>query len=128
MLNPKDLTEILGQANSTGVMCTLLINQHGSLVAFVGNGDVAAKVKGTVCSSIWSGYEHKKPANGSEILLSRMIISCANGNVVVEKAGQNGLLLCMFAELHVSLGLLSAKAKAIIEFLEEPLSSMREIH
>jgi len=124
MLNCKDLNEILSQANTSGVLSTFLINQRGDMVTYVGDGDAVAKARGRVISSVWSGYEQKKPSNGPEILLNNMIISCDSGRIVVEKVADSGYLLCMFAKKIVNLGLLCAKAKAVVDFLREPLANM----
>lgn len=122
MLDPEDLNTVLEQANTGGVLTTILVNQQGALVAVGGDGDKAAFVRGTVCSSIISSYEQKKST--FDTVLKSMVISCEKGFVAIEKISKNGLILCMLAEKHVCLGLLIAKIKAVVNYLHEPLSKM----
>ena len=124
MLNPHDLTEILGQANTGGVQSTLLINSHGSLVAFSGLGDTAVKVKATVSNSIWSAYENGKHNAMHDDSLNCLIISCDQGLVAIRRVGTSGLLLCMFCQNITPHGILKAKINAMAEYLKGPLATI----
>ncbi|XP_076809066.1 ragulator complex protein LAMTOR2-A-like [Clavelina lepadiformis] len=124
MLNPHDLTEILGQANTGGVHSTLLVNPHGALVAFSGYGDNAVRVKATISSNIWSAYEHSRHNAIDDDSLHCLIMSCQTGNVAIHHAGSSGLLLCMFADKTVGHGMLKAKIAAMAKFLNGPLNTI----
>lgn len=124
MLNPQDLTDILGQANTGGVQSTLLVNSHGALVAFSGIGDTAVKVKATVSNSIWSAYEHGKSNAMHDDSLNCLIMACDQGLVAVQRVGTSGLLLCMFCESSISHGMLKAKIDALVKYLKGPLGTI----
>ena len=124
MLNPHDLTEILGQANSGGIHSTLLVNSHGALVAFSGVGDTAVKVKATVSNSIWSAYEHGKHNAMHDDSLHCLIMACESGLVAVQRVGSSGLLLCMFSDASTPHGILKAKIDAMANYLKGPLGSI----
>ena len=124
MLNPHDLTEILCQANTGGVLSTLLVNSHGSLVAFSGLGDTAVKVKAAVSNSIWSAYENGKHNAMHDDALNCLTMSCNNGIVAVRRVGTSGLLLCMFCQSSTTHGILKAKIDAMAEYLKGPLGTI----
>nr|XP_002131755.1 ragulator complex protein LAMTOR2-B [Ciona intestinalis] len=124
MLNPHDLTEILGQANTGGIQSTLLVNSHGALVAFSGFGDSAVRTKATISSNIWAAYEHTKHNALQEDALQCVLMACETGHVAIQRAGSSGLLLCMFADKTVGLGILKAKIECMSKFLNGPLNNI----
>jgi len=125
MINPVALTKILEQANEDGILCTLLLNCQGSLVAFAGNEEQAIKVKATVASSIWTGYEHAKHNAINEETIKHLLISCDTGNFAIKKTGgAKGLLLCMFSNKSVELGVLDLKVRTLADLLQKSLTKL----
>jgi len=124
MINPVKIAKILEQANEDGILCTLLLNCHGSLVAFSGNEDRAIKIKATVASSIWTGYEHAKHNAINEESIQNLLISCESGNFAIRKAGARGLLLCMFSNKSVELGVLDMKIQGLADSLRTSLTKI----
>ncbi|XP_077974006.1 ragulator complex protein LAMTOR2-like [Styela clava] len=122
MLNPQDLTQVLSQANTGGVQSTLLVNNEGSLVAFSGYGDTNVNVKAAITSSIWSAYEKSGSNALSNENLQFMLLDCDDGRVVMTRVAS--LILCLFAEKSVNVGMLKAKADALTKYLSEPLKNL----
>ncbi|XP_077867646.1 ragulator complex protein LAMTOR2-like [Saccoglossus kowalevskii] len=97
MLKPKALTQVLSQANTGGVQSTLLLNGEGSLLAYSGYGDKDARVL-------------------------QLLQYLQEGKVAITKVAN--LLLCIYAKQSVGFGMLKAKAKALADYLEEPLKQV----
>nr|CAB3263376.1 ragulator complex protein LAMTOR2-B-like [Phallusia mammillata] len=124
MLNPADLTKMLNQANSGGIHTTLLVNSQGALVAFSGHGDSAVRIKATISSNIWLAYENSRHNAISDDGMHCFLASCEFGIIGVQKAGSSGVLLCMFADKTVGLGILRAKINTMATFLNGPLANI----
>eukprot|EP00794_Sanderia_malayensis_P004163 gene4162-4717_t len=122
MLKPKALVEFLGQANTGGVISTMLLNQKGSLLAYAGSEDKDAKVTAAVASNIWSAYEKSGKLAFHNEGLKFMFLNCEGGTVTVTKVANS--LLCMYSKPDVGLGLLKTKAEALAEFLDQPLKEV----
>lgn len=122
MLKPKVLTEILGQAISGGVISSLLINQEGSLLSYAGSGDKDAKVTAAIASSIWAAYEKNGKMAFHSDELKMIFMDCEEGKVVITRVAN--LILCLYAQHSVGLGMLKAKAEALAEYLEQPLKQV----
>lgn len=122
MLKPKVLTEILGQAISGGVISSLLINQEGSLLSYAGSGDKDAKVTAAIASSIWAAYEKNGKMAFHSDELKMIFMDCEEGKVVITRVAN--LILCLYAQQSVGLGMLKAKAEALAEYLEQPLKQV----
>ncbi|XP_053200484.1 ragulator complex protein LAMTOR2-like [Panonychus citri] len=119
MLKPKTLSSILGQANTGGVQCTLLLNREGSLLAYSGYGDTDARMTAAIASSIWISYEKYGKLAASEDDLNCLLLQCEDGNVIVKRVAN--VLLCMHAKSFVPLGTLKAKVTALSDHLDEPI-------
>lgn len=124
MLNPADLTKMLNQANTGGIHTTLLVNSQGALVAFSGHGDTAVQIKATISSNIWLAYENNRHNAVSDDGMYCFLASCETGIVGVQKAGSSGVLLCMFGDKNMGLGILRAKINAMATFLHAPLAKI----
>lgn len=145
MLRPRALSSILGQANTGGVKATCLLNREGNLVAYsgmiyiyhetttiwndvllsiAGQGDSDTRVSSAISSYIWSTYDrigHWAFDSKSSSALRCLLLDFSEGRVAI-RAVTPKILLCMFADQEIPLGLIKAKLKAIAEYLETPLT------
>ena len=120
MLKAKVLSEILSQANTGGVMSTMLLNNEGSLLAYAGtNVNKDAKITAAVASNIWSAYEKGGRMAFNSEGLQFMFMECEEGKVAVTKIAT--VLLCMYADIDVGIGMLKLKMEELSNYLYEPL-------
>eukprot|EP00124_Ichthyophonus_hoferi_P000665 Ihof_evm12s26 gene=Ihof_evmTU12s26 len=110
MIKPKALGAVLKQANTGGIMTTLLLSPEGSLVAHSGDcctGDKDPKVTAAIAFHIWQAYYQNTPASvrggGPEYVL----MNCEEGRVMVTRVSQ--LLLCIYADKSINAGMFKAK-------------------
>lgn len=119
LLKPKSLNNILAQANTSGVKCTLILNHEGSLLAHAGGTNNEAITIAALASTIWKNYQRFGNSALHEDKLKSAVIQSQEANLIVRNLST--VLLCICANNHVPLGMLKCKANSIAEFLEEPL-------
>jgi len=120
MLKPRALTQVLAQANTDNVQSTLLLNNEGALLAFAGYDNKDARVTSAIASNIWSAYE--KVARAINDPAQMIILECVVGNVAIARVAN--FLLCTYSKETVGLGMLRAKAQALVDYLQEPLKQV----
>jgi len=120
MLKPKALTQVLAQANTDNVLSTLLLDNEGALLAFAGYDNKDARVTSAIASNIWAAYD--KNARAANDPLQMIIMECEVGNVAIARVAN--FLLCTYSKESVGLGLLKAKAQALVKYLHEPLKQV----
>jgi len=95
----------------------MLLKSDGSLLAAAcaPQEDNSAKIVAAIVANIWSTFE-----KGGE--LEYQIIDCEEGRLVVTKVSK--LLLCIYGDTTVQVGMLKAKAQTLRNYLEEPLKQV----
>jgi len=97
-----------------------LLNNDGALLAFAGYDNKDARVTSAIASNIWAAYD--KNARAANDPLQLIIIECDVGNVAIARVAN--FLLCTYSKETVGLGLLRAKAQALVDYLQEPLEQV----
>uniref|UniRef100_A0A6B2LSQ5 Roadblock/LAMTOR2 domain-containing protein n=1 Tax=Arcella intermedia TaxID=1963864 RepID=A0A6B2LSQ5_9EUKA len=113
MLKPKVLPKILEQANTNGVRSTTLLNKEGALLATSGED---GKVVAAIFSNIWATYALRPN-------LEYLLCECENGRIVMTQVTKE-LYLCLYGNETAQFGMLKHKAKALKDYLSEPLKKI----
>lgn len=119
LLKPKSLNNILAKANTGGVKCTLILNHEGSLLARAGGDNHEAVSIAALASTIWKNYQRYGNSALHEDKLRSAVIQSQEAKLIVRNL--SSVLLCIYAEHDVPIGMLKKKVNSIAEFLEEPL-------
>jgi predicted regulator of Ras-like GTPase activity (Roadblock/LC7/MglB family) len=120
MLKPRALTQVLAQANSDNVLSTLLLKKDGALLAYAGFDSKDARVTAAIASNIWASFERN--VQSPDDPLGLVCMECEEGNVIIARVAN--FLLCTYAKECVGLGMLRAKAQALVDYLQEPLKQV----
>eukprot|EP01111_Echinosteliopsis_oligospora_P015704 TRINITY_DN628_c0_g1_i1.p1 TRINITY_DN628_c0_g1~~TRINITY_DN628_c0_g1_i1.p1 ORF type:complete len:121 (-),score=33.23 TRINITY_DN628_c0_g1_i1:54-416(-) len=118
MLKPKALPKVLEQANSHGVLGSLLFRQDGALIASAvvpGKEESISRAVSAIVSNLMASFDQHHD-------IEYLLIECEDGNAVVTKV--NKLLLCLYGKKSAELGLLKSKAHTIRSYLEVPLQQV----
>lgn len=119
MLRLKALPEVLRQATTDGVHGALILTHDGSLLASLDEADPnRSKVVAAIVANLWDAYREKSPSPPET-----MILDCDQG-VVAVKAITEKLLLCLYADNRVPIGILKLKLDKQVEFLAPSLSQV----
>lgn len=119
LLKPKSLNNILAQANTGGVRCTILLNNEGSLLAHAGSSNTEAITIAALASTIWKNYQRYGNSALHEDKLKTAVIQSQEANLIVRNLST--VLLCICADHEVPLGMLKCKANSIADYLEKSL-------
>lgn len=119
-MKPRALTQVLAQANTDNVLSTLLLNNEGALLAFAGYDNKDARVTSAIASNIWTAYEKVSRAISDPAQM--IMLECVVGNVAIARVAN--FLLCTYSKETVGLGMLRAKAQALVDYLQEPLKQV----
>ncbi|XP_065846773.1 ragulator complex protein LAMTOR2-like [Oscarella lobularis] len=124
MLKPRALAQVLAQANTGGILSTMLLNNEGTLLAYSKSDedDREAKVTAAIASNIWAAYERIGKTAFQDENLNFLLVNCREGKVGISRVANQ--LLCIYAHRDVAIGILKAKADALAKYLEEPLTQV----
>eukprot|EP00039_Didymoeca_costata_P019853 m.339177 g.339177 ORF g.339177 m.339177 type:complete len:128 (+) comp18694_c0_seq1:188-571(+) len=118
MLRPKPLKEVLQQAVSGPVTKCLLLKQDGALLSFAGDSHKEAQVTSAIASNLWNAY-HANTGAIETGALGEILMDCEEGRMLITKVAT--VLLCLSADASAGFGMMRAKARALVAYLEEPL-------
>lgn len=88
-------------------------------MAFTGFHDRDARITSAIASNVWAAYEKHGSNSFREDRLQFLIINCDGGKVIVSQVAN--LLLCLYGNKDVGLGIMKTKIIKLKESLEGPL-------
>ncbi|RUS24462.1 hypothetical protein BC938DRAFT_473542 [Jimgerdemannia flammicorona] len=129
MLRPRVLSQVLQQSTSGGIKASLLMNNEGSILASSADNDRDARVYAAISANIWATYDKNCSRPGfmgesGEEGLRMVLVECEEGTIAITTVST--MLLCLVAADNVGLGIIIAKANALMRHLEEPLQRVAE--
>ena len=122
MLKPKALAKVFEQANTGGTVSTQLLNRDGVLMAYTGPPERQSQVSSAVASSIWDVYDKGGKAVLAGEHLDFLLIDCEGGKVAIKPVAN--LLLCVYCNDSVGVGMLKKKITALAAHLDQPLAQL----
>jgi len=96
----------------------MLLKPDGSLLAAATTSpqeDNTAKIVAAIVANIWSSFDKSGE-------LEYQIVDNEEGRLVITKVSK--LLLCIYGDNTVQVGMLKAKAQTLRNYLEEPLKQV----
>ncbi|KAA0199381.1 Mitogen-activated protein-binding protein-interacting protein [Fasciolopsis buskii] len=118
MLRPRALAAALNKMNTGGVQSVMLFNQEGVLLAFTSFAGESERLKAAIAANIWNICQRYLEA-GETDMLQEIMLDFAQGRLIICRVAS--VLLCLHGSKEVGLGMLRAKANALLRNLEEPL-------
>ncbi|PAA51319.1 hypothetical protein BOX15_Mlig026703g1, partial [Macrostomum lignano] len=142
------VAQLLSQTNTDGVQSSLLLSLDGALLACSGyTADTDARVLAAIAANLWDTMERCSvnggggggnssssvggPSSGvgagaassqAPAGLQDMTVVCTNGSLYI--AYVSSILLCLYANATVPLGMLRLKAAKLADSLRDPISQI----
>lgn len=85
-----------------------------------GTNEKEIRASAAIASSVWNVYEKSGAVAFNEEKLRYILIECERGRVAIFDVAK--LLLSVYAESKVPLGMLKLKAELLVKYLDEPLN------
>ena len=89
---------------------------------FAGRSEKKEHVTAAIAANIWMSYEKNSRVAIDDKSLELIVLNCEDGRVLIKKVAS--LLLCIYAQSSVGLGLLKAKSEVLAGYLETPLTQI----
>ncbi|CAL8071022.1 unnamed protein product [Calicophoron daubneyi] len=119
MFRPRALAAALSKVNTGGIQSVMLFNLEGVLMAFTSVSGEGERSKAAIAASIWNIYQRHLQSTESDTV-QEILMDFSQGRLIITRIAS--VLLCIHASKDVGLGMLRAKANALVQSLQEPLS------
>mmetsp|Transcript_22104 Transcript_22104/g.31278 ORF Transcript_22104/g.31278 Transcript_22104/m.31278 type:complete len:117 (+) Transcript_22104:60-410(+) len=106
---------MLAQANTDGVLSTLLLQKDGALLSVTGENK-AEDMIGALVTNLWKAYSEGPATCLGADQLYFSIVACEEGTLAVAEISR--FLLCMYGDGNVSPGMLKIKMDAMLGALK----------
>eukprot|EP00117_Sycon_ciliatum_P014598 scpid85871/ scgid14794/ Ragulator complex protein LAMTOR2; Endosomal adaptor protein p14; Late endosomal/lysosomal Mp1-interacting protein; Late endosomal/lysosomal adaptor and MAPK and MTOR activator 2; Mitogen-activated protein-binding protein-interacting protein; Roadblock domain-containing protein 3 &gt; Ragulator complex protein LAMTOR2; Late endosomal/lysosomal adaptor and MAPK and MTOR activator 2 len=122
MLRPRALQNVLKETVSAGVKGSMVLNEDGSLLSHCGTSEASTRITGAIASNIYTAYQRSGQAMLKGADANTILIVNDDGAIVIRRVASK--LICLFADKSVPIGMLRAKADALHDCLQEPLTAL----
>eukprot|EP00903_Cladosiphon_okamuranus_P015316 g14149.t1 len=128
MLRAKSLPEFLEQANTDGMMATMLLQADGALQGAAGKGMQGAagrvlhgQILGVISTQMWGEFDGAGAAGSGD--LEMILMGMDTGTLGVARLN-TGHLVCVYAEPWVQVGTVRSRLISLRSALEISLRSL----